>query len=277
MTTDTKTKIPSLTLNDGREMPQLGFGTWQIDNDDATGLVETALDIGYPLVDTAAAYQNEKGVGAGLQGRDDIWLTTKVWNAQHGFDEAKKALDNCLGRLGRDSVDLVLIHWPCPEQDKYVDTWKAFIELRDEGKAKSIGVSNFLEPHLERIIAETGVTPAVNQIEIHPAFQQRGLQAANERLGIVTQAWSPLGMGDGLENEVIEAIARETDRPASAVIIAWHMQQGRALFPKASSREHMEANFEALEFELSEAQLTRIDALDREDGRMGPDPREFEG
>ena len=269
------TDYPTLALNDGRQIPQLGFGTWQMEEDDAPQAVSTAIDVGYWLVDTAAIYKNEKGVGQGVGDWSDIFLQTKVWNDSQGYDRAKKAADKCLERLGRDHVDMLLIHWPCPDKDLFVDTWKAFIELRDEGKAKSIGVSNFREEDLRRIIDETGVTPALNQIELHPSFQQREMRKVHEELGIVTQSWSPLGQGKGMSNDVIEAIAEETDQPESAVILRWHIQHGLCPIPKASSRDHIEANFRALSFELSDAQMDRIDALDDPDGRMGPDPADF--
>ena len=269
------TDYPTLNLNDGRQIPQLGFGTWQIPEDDAAGAVSTAIDVGYWLIDTAAIYENERGVGEGLGEWSDIFLQTKVWNESQGYDRAKRAAEKCLERLGRDHVDMLLIHWPCPDKDLFVDTWKAFIELREEGRAKSIGVSNFREQDLRRLVDETGVVPALNQVELHPSFQQRSLRKVHEELGIVTQSWSPLGQGKGLKDETIAAIAEETGQPASAVIIRWHIQHGISTIPKASSRDHIEANFKALSFTLSDEQMARIDALDSEDGRMGPDPSDF--
>ena len=269
------TDYPTLALNDGRQIPQLGFGTWQIEDDQAAEAVETALDVGYWLVDTAAIYRNERGVGDGIGGWSDIFLQTKIWNESQGYDRTLKAADKCLERLGRDHVDMLLIHWPCPDKNLFVDTWKALIELRDQGKAKSIGVSNFREEDLKRIVDETGVTPALNQIELHPSFQQRELRKVHDDMGIVTQSWSPLGQGEGLQREVIQRIAAQTGKPASAVILAWHLQHGLAPIPKASSRDHIEANFAALELTLSEEQMAAIDALDSADGRMGPDPIDF--
>ncbi len=269
------TDYPTLTLNDDRQIPQLGFGTYQIPDGDAGGAVSTALDVGYWLIDTAAVYENETGVGKGVGEWSDIFLQTKVWNDDQGHDEALKAFDKSLERLGREHVDMLLIHWPCPAKGKFVDTWKAFIELRDAGKAKSIGVSNFREEDLKRIVDETGVTPALNQIELHPSFQQRELRRVHDEMGIVTQCWSPLGQGEGLGNETIQRIAKEANAPASAVIIAWHLQHGLAPIPKASSRDHAEANFKALGLTLSDKQMAAIDGLDRDDGRMGPDPAEM--
>jgi len=268
------TEQPTLDLNDDRQMPQLGFGTYQIDDGDAAQAVSSAIDVGYWLVDTAAIYQNEKGVGEGIGEWSDIFLQTKIWNESQGYERTKKAAQKCLDRLDREHVDMLLIHWPCPDKNLYVETWKALIELRDEGLAKSIGVSNFREEDLRRIIDETGVTPALNQIELHPSFQQRELRKVHDELGIVTQSWSPLGQGDGLSNDTIKAIAEETGQPASAVILRWHIQHGLCPIPKASSREHQEANFKALSFKLTDDQMNRIDALDSEDGRIGPKPSE---
>ena len=267
---------PTLTLNDGRQIPQLGFGTFKLSDEEATRAVSTAIDVGYWMVDTAAVYQNEKGVGEGIGDWSDIFLQTKIWNESQGYDRALKAADKCLERLGRDHVDMLLIHWPCPDKGLFVETWKALIELRDAGKAKSIGVSNFREEDLKRIVDETGVTPALNQIELHPTFQQRPLRKVHEEMGIVTQSWSPLGQGNALDEGAIADVAKEIDQPAAAVVIRWHIQSGLSTIPKASSREHIEANFRALDFELSADQMARIDALDDADGRLGPEPDTFE-
>lgn len=271
------TDYPTLALNDGRQIPQLGFGTWQIEDDQAAQAVETALDVGYWLVDTAAIYRNERGVGDGIGDWSDIFLQTKIWNESQGYDRTLKAADKCLERLGRDHVDMLLIHWPCPDKNLFVDTWKALIELRDQGKAKSIGVSNFREEDLKRIVDETGVTPALNQIELHPSFQQRELRKVHEDMGIVTQSWSPLGQGGGMDASAIQDIAGETGQPPSAVVLRWHIQHGLVPIPKSTSRDHIEQNFAALSFELSDEQMARIDALDDADGRMGPDPAKFNG
>lgn len=271
------TDYPMLTLNDDRRMPQLGFGTWQIENDRAADAVSTAIETGYRLIDTAWIYRNEQGVGTGLKrsSRSDIWLTTKVWNDDQGHESALAALDKSLALLGRDKVDLVLIHWPCPDRKLAVETWQALIDARDAGKTGSIGVSNFREEDLHEIIQATGVVPVVNQIELHPAFQQRRLRAVHEELGIVTQSWSPLGQGGSMENSVIAEIAQEAGQPAAAVILRWHIQHGLSPIPKATGQAHIEENFAALSFELDEDQMARIDSLDRSDGRIGPDPAEF--
>ena len=269
------TDYPTLTMNDDRQIPQLGFGTYKIDDADAPEAVKTAIETGYWLIDTAAIYQNEEGVGKGVGEWSDIFLQTKIWNDSQGFDRTKKAFDKCLTRLGRDHVDMLLIHWPCPEKDLFVETWKALIDLREEGRAKSIGVSNFREEDLKRIVDETGVTPALNQIEVHPNFQQRDLRLLHNEMGIITQCWSPLGQGEAMDRGPIKEIADEIGQPTSAVVIRWHLQCGNVPIPKSTQRAHIEANFKALEFELTDAQMKAIDDLDDPDGRMGPDPAEF--
>ncbi|RVQ65531.1 aldo/keto reductase [Croceicoccus ponticola] len=270
-----QTTFPTAILNDGREIPQFGFGTLGIDNDQADDSVSEAIQRGYRLVDTAAIYGNEEGVGKGIGTRHDVFLTTKIWNDRQGFAEAKSALDEALAQIGRDEVDLLLIHWPCPARDLYVDTWKALIELREEGKAKSIGVSNFLPEHIDRLVADTGVTPSVNQIQIHPMYQQRDLRAYNREHGIVTQSWSPLGSGQLLRQPVLKAIADELEMPVAAVILRWHLQHGLGPIAKTSTPERMSENLEAMSVVLSREQMARIDALDHPDGRLGPDPMTF--
>ena len=273
MSTDSITQTPMIDLNAGRSIPQLGFGTYKIEDDkDAEQAVKKAVEIGYQLVDTAAVYKNEKGVGAGLQGKDDIWLTTKVWNESQGYDRALKAFDKCLDRLGKDSVDLVLIHWPCPDDNLYVDTWKAFIEIQKAGKAKSIGVSNFLEPHLKRLADETGVLPVLNQIELHPSFQQKDARRVHADMGIAIQSWSPLGQGEALDSDVVKRIAEKTGKSPAQVVLRWHIDNGLCVIPKASSEKHMRDNFGVLDFTLSQDDLEAFEALDSKDGRMGPDP-----
>ena len=273
--TDHSRNQPTLTLNDNRQIPQLGFGTWEIDREDAKDAVSTALDAGFWLVDTAAVYGNEKEVGEGIGEWSDIFLQTKIWNESQGYDRTLKAADKCLARLGREHVDMLLIHWPQPEKDLFVDTWKALIELRDQGKAKSIGVSNFRAEDLKRIVDETGVTPALNQIELHPSFQQREMRKLHDEMGIVTQSWSPLGQGNAFSNDTISAIAEETGQSAPAVVIRWHIQCGLSTLPRSTDPDHIRDNFTALDFELSDEQMKRIDDLDSEDGRMGPHPGEF--
>lgn len=264
--------MTDLTLNDGRTMPPLGLGTYQIPDSQVAPVVRAGLDLGFRLVDTAALYHNERGVGEGLA-HDDVWLTTKLWHDRHG--DAAGALDESLALLGRDHVDLYLIHWPHPAGGQFVDAWKALVALRDAGKARSIGVSNFLPEHLDAIVAATGVTPAVNQIELHPTFQQRDVQACNADHGIVTQSWSPLGQGETLKDERITRIAERIGATPAQVIIAWHLAKGLSVIPKAADLAHLESNWRAREVSLSAEDVAAIDAMDDPKGRMGPDPREL--
>ncbi len=262
--------MTDLTLNDGRTMPRLGMGTWQIPDSQAAAIVRTGLDIGFRLVDTAAIYANERGVGDGFKGAD-AFLTTKLWNDRQG--DAEAAMDESLALLGVDSVDLYLMHWPVPKQDLYVDAWKAMVALRDAGKAKSIGVSNFLPEHIDAIVAATGVTPAVNQIELHPRFQQRDQRAYHDAHGIVTQSWSPLGQGKTLlQDDAIVRLADRHGRSAAQVILAWHLAHGFSVIPKASDAAHLGDNFAAQDLTLDDADIAAIDALDDADGRLGPEP-----
>jgi 2,5-diketo-D-gluconate reductase A len=272
------TTVPTVQLNDGERIPQLGFGVWQVPPADAAEAVTRALLAGYRHVDTAAAYRNEAGVGqaihaAGLA-REDVWITTKVFNDDHGFDNAKRALHASLEQLEMTHVDLYLIHWPVPAHDKYVETWKALVELQKEGLARSIGVSNFQPAHLERIIAETGVTPAVNQVELHPYFQQTGLRREHADLGIVTEAWSPLAQGAAVSDPVLGEIAAAHGVSAGQVAIRWHLQLGNVVFPKSVTPERIEQNFDVFGFTLSDAEMAAIEALDA-GRRIGPDPDTF--
>ncbi|WP_093666904.1 aldo/keto reductase [Sphingomonas gellani] len=264
--------MQDFTLNDGRSMPRLGMGTYQINDSQVAAIVRDGLDHGFRLVDTAAIYGNERGVGDGLKS-SEAFLTTKLWNDRHGDTAA--ALDESLALLGVDAVDLYLIHWPVPGDDRYVEAWEALIRLRDAGKARSIGVSNFLLDHLERIIGATGVTPAVNQIELHPFFQQHEARAFHEAHGIVTQSWSPIGQGkDVLQDDTIARIAAAHGCSAARVVIAWHLAHGLSVIPKASSADHLADNVAAADLSLSPEDVAAIDALDRGE-RMGPDPATF--
>ena len=259
-----------LTLNDGRSMPQLGLGTWQIPNAQAGPAVRLALDLGYALVDTAAIYGNERGVGEGLKATG-AWVTTKLWNDRQ--QDPAAALDESLALLGLDAVDLYLIHWPSPAKGLYVDAWKALVELREAGKTRSIGVSNFLPEHLDTIIEATGVTPVVNQIELHPRFQQRAARDYHRTHGIVTQSWSPIGQGKQLlEEPSIRRIADKHGCSTARVVIAWHLAHGLSVIPKASGREHLADNLAAQDLALEPDDVAAIDALDAPDGRMGADP-----
>ncbi|WP_230772292.1 aldo/keto reductase [Sphingomonas sp. Leaf4] len=261
--------MTDLTMNDGRTIPAIGFGTYLVPPEDAERLSREALDAGYRLVDTAAFYGNEAGVGAATGGTD-AFVTTKLWRDAMGYDEALRAFDASAANL--PTIDLFLIHWPMPSQDRYVDTWRALVELQKDGRVGSIGVSNFSPDHLDRIADATGVVPALNQIELHPTFQQRKARAAHERLGIVTQSWSPLGQGKLLADPVIAGIARDIGATPAQVILAWHLQAGLGVIPKASSRARIEENLAAQSVTLSGEQVAAIDALDRADGRLGPNP-----
>ncbi|MCQ0969426.1 aldo/keto reductase (plasmid) [Paracoccus sp. TK19116] len=269
---------PMMTFNDGHTMPQLGAGIWQVPKDQTARVVREALEIGYRLIDGAKAYGNEEGLGQGLRDsgipRDEVFVTTKLWNDAQGRDATLKAFDASMTRLGLDRLDLYLIHWPVPKADLYVETWKTLIELRDQGRIRSIGVANFNEDHLQRLVDETGVTPALNQIEIHPTLIQSDMRAVNERMGIVTQSWTPLGRGD-FEAPEIRSIAETHDRTPAQVVLRWHIQHGLSVIPKSEKRERLAENFAALDFELSQADMDAIDALDQNQ-RTGPDPQTFD-
>lgn len=265
--------MTDLTLNDGRSMPQLGLGTYKLPDAHAAGVVRQGLDLGYRLIDTAAIYHNEAGVGDGVKGVD-AFVTTKLWNDRHG--DAAAALDESLALLGLEAVDLYLIHWPSPAEHRYVQAWRSLIQLREAGRTRSIGVSNFLPEHLDRIIGETGVTPAVNQIELHPRFQQRDARAHHDAHGIVTQSWSPLGQGgELLRDPVIAQVADKHEHSAAQVVLAWHLAHGLSAIPKAGDPAHLADNWAARELRLDADDLAAIDALDTPDGRIGPDPARF--
>jgi 2,5-diketo-D-gluconate reductase A len=272
------TAVPSLEFHDGRQIPQLGFGVFQVPAEDTAETVERALEVGYRHIDTAAAYGNEAGVGQAIAGsgldRGDVFVTTKVWNNDHGRDRARRALEGSLDRLGFDFADLYLIHWPVPTQDRYVETWEALCELKASGRARSIGVSNFMVEHLDRIIEATGETPALNQIELHPQLQQEELRRYHREHGILTEAWSPLGQGQALKEAQIQEIASAHDRTAAQVILRWHIQLGNVVIPKSVTPERIEENFRLFDFELSDAEMTVIESLDAGQ-RIGPDPATF--
>jgi 2,5-diketo-D-gluconate reductase A len=276
--TDSTSIVPRIPLGGGVEIPQLGFGVFQVPPEDTADVVTRALLAGYRHIDTAAVYGNEAGVGqaihaAGLE-RDEVFITTKVFNNDHGFEQAKRAMRTSLDQLGVPHVDLYLIHWPVPVHDKYVETWEALIEMQQEGLTRAIGVSNFQPAHLERIIAETGVVPAVNQIELHPYLQQHGLRREHEALGIVTEAWSPLAQGKAIDDPVIKAIAEAHGKSAGQVVIRWHLQLGFVVFPKSVTQERIVENLDVFDFELSGEEMAAIDALDAGE-RIGPDPDTF--
>jgi 2,5-diketo-D-gluconate reductase A len=267
-----------LRLNDGHSIPALGLGIWQVPADRTADTVATALGLGYRLVDGAAIYGNEAGLGDGLRAsglpRDEVFVTTKVWNSDQGHDATLRAVQASLARLRLDRVDLCLIHWPCPAQDRYVDTWRALIRLRDEGRVRSIGVSNFMEPHLERLAGETGVIPVLNQIELNPRLQQSALRAFHDRMGIVTQSWTPLGQGRSFDAPAVRAIATRTGKSPAQVILRWHLQLGLSVIPRSTRAEGLAQNRDIFDFSLLPADMAAIAGLD-EGIRCGPDPLAF--
>ncbi|MGX6448346.1 aldo/keto reductase [Patulibacter sp. S7RM1-6] len=270
--------VPTITLKSGVEIPQLGFGVFQVPEDETEAAVTEALQAGYRSIDTAAAYGNEAGVGAAIAKsgipRDELFVTTKLWNADQGHDAALKAADESLRKLGLDHVDLYLIHWPTPERDLYVETWRAFEQLQKDGKARSIGVSNFQPAHLERLFAETDVVPDVNQVELHPYLTQAPLRAFHAEHGIATEAWSPIAQGAVLDDPAIAAIAERLGRTTAQVVLRWHLQIGDVVIPKSVTPERIHQNFALFDFELTDEDVRAIDALDR-GHRTGPDPDTF--
>lgn len=266
---------PRLTMNDGRTIPQLGLGVYKIPDDEAAACVRVALDAGYRHIDTAALYANEKGVGAGIREsgvpREDVFVTTKVWNDDHGFDETLRAFDRSLGLLGLDAVDLYLVHWPIPSADRYVETYRALERIRSEGRARSIGVSNFAVEHLERLQRETDVVPVLNQVELHPRLPQRELRAYGEAHGILTEAWSPLARGRLLADPELARIAEKHGVSPARVVIRWHLQLGVVVIPKSVTPERIRANLDVFGFELDGDDLAAIAALE-DGGRTGRDP-----
>ncbi|MDL2081627.1 MULTISPECIES: aldo/keto reductase [Streptomyces] len=273
-------KVPLIKLNNGVEMPQLGFGVWQVPDDEAERAVGTALESGYRSIDTAAIYGNEEGTGKAIAAsgipREDIFVTTKLWNADQGYDSTLRAFDTSLAKLGLEYVDLYLIHWPLPAKDKYVDSYKAFEKLLADGRVKAIGVSNFLPEHLERLIGETSVVPAVNQIELHPHLQQHAAREFHARHGIATEAWSPLGQGKGLlEVPAIVAIAQKHNRTPAQIVLRWHLQTGNVVIPKSVTPSRIRENIDVFDFSLDTEDLAAISALN-EDRRIGPNPATFD-
>ena len=270
------TDQPRIELRDGHAIPQVGLGVWQTPNDEAADVVATAFKAGYRHIDTAAAYQNEKGVGEGLRAsgleRDEVFITTKVWNENQGYDNALRAIEASLKRLQLDHLDLCLIHWPAPNRGLYLDTWRALIKAQEAGQVRSIGVSNFEVEHLDRVIGETGVTPVLNQIELHPRFQQTALRAAHAERDVKTESWSPLGQGKLLSDPVIVAIAAKHGRTAAQVIIRWHLDSGLIVIPKSVTPSRIAENFDVFGFALDAEDMAAIARLDQADGRIGPNP-----
>jgi 2,5-diketo-D-gluconate reductase A len=277
-------EIPQITLNDGRTIPQLGLGVFQIPPDETAAAVRTALELGYRHIDTAQGYRNERGVGDGVRAsgldRADVFITSKLNNDDHAPDDARRAFEETLAALGTDYVDLFLIHWPLPTRHNgdFVQTWRALTEFQREGRARSIGVSNFQVPHLERLAAETDVVPAVNQIEVHPYLTNEAVRAYGRAHGIATEAWSPIAKGQVLGDPVIARIAEKVGRTPAQVVLRWHVEAGNIVFPKSASPERMRENMGLFDFALDPADSAAIAALDRGDaGRTGPHPDTFEG
>ena len=268
--------VPTITLNNGVVMPQLGFGVWQVPDNEAADAVGAALEAGYRSIDTAAVYENEKGTGHALASsgipREELFVTTKLWNSDQGRDATLRAFDASLDRLGLDHVDLYLIHWPVPEQDRYVETWKAFEEILADGRARAIGVSNFHPAHLQRLADETGTLPALNQVELHPRLQQPVPRANHPDHGIATEAWSPLGQGkDLLQDPVLDRIAGKHGRTVAQVVLRWHLQIGNVVIPKSVTPSRIRENIDVFDFALDATDLREIEALNS-DSRLGPDP-----
>lgn len=271
----TSTSIPSITLSNGVEIPQVGLGVFQVPDTSTQEVVETALELGYRHVDTAAGYYNEAEVGAALRAaglpREEVFVTTKLRNGDQGYDSALAAFENSRRALGVDVVDLYLIHWPVPSKDLYVETWRAFTKLLEEGAVRAIGVSNFLPDHLRRLITESDVVPAVNQVEVHPTFQQRATLEATTEAGVAVEAYSPLGQGADLGATTVTRIAAAHGVTPAQVVLRWHVQQGRIVIPKSVTPERLRANIDLFGFELSAEELAAIDALES-GNRIGPDP-----
>ncbi len=267
--------IPSLTLNDGVAIPQLGFGVFQVPPAETVASVTTALELGYRHIDTAAIYGNESEVGQAIAAagipRDELFVTTKLWNGEQGYDSALSAFEVSAGKLGLDVVDLYLIHWPVPSRDRYVESWRALVRLKEDGRVRSIGVSNFQPAHLRRLFDEVGVVPSVNQIELHPYLQQAELRAFDAEHEIVTEAWSPLAQGLVLDDPALVAIAAAHGKTTAQVVLRWHLQLGNVVFPKSVTPARIAENLDVFDFELSAAELESIAGLERGE-RTGFDP-----
>ena len=277
------TNVPSIELNDGASIPQLGFGVYQVPPEDTAATVQQALEVGYRHIDTAEMYQNEKGVGEGIRNsgiaREDVFVTSKLNNGFHKPDDARRAFDQTLTALGFDYVDLFLIHWPLPTlyDGDYVSTWKALEEFKKDGRARSIGVSNFQVPHLEKLAQETDTVPAVNQIEVHPYFANNEVRAYGKEHSIATEAWSPIAQGKVLDDPVITRIAEATGKSPAQVVLRWHIQRGDIVFPKSVTLLRIKDNFALFDFELGDEDVDAISALDNgESGRIGPNPDTFD-
>lgn len=268
--------VPTVSLHGNVPMPVLGFGIWQVPAPEAAIAVSDALRVGYRSIDTAKIYGNEAAVPRALAtagvDRNDVFITTKLWNSGHGYDAALREFDRSLAELGTEVVDLYLIHWPAPRRNLYVETYRALVRLQAEGRTRAIGVSNFGPEHLRRVVDETGAVPAINQVELHPRFAQKALREVHAELGIVTEAWSPLGQGSLLQHETVRAIASEVGRTPAQVLLRWHLQIGNVVIPKSVTPARIRENFDVFGFTLDADAIARLDALDSADGRIGPNP-----
>ena len=268
---------PLITLADGNRIPQLGLGVYKVEDATAARIVEGAIDAGYRHVDTAKLYFNEAGVGAGVRAagipREEVFVTTKVWNDDQGYDETLRAFDASLALLGMDYVDLYLIHWPAPKQDRYVDTWRALEAIKRDGRARSIGVSNFNAPHLEKLLANSQESPVINQVEVQPWLQQRALRDFDAAHGIVTEAWSPLARGRAIGDPTLEAIGAKHGKSSAQVVLRWHIEQGLVVIPKSNSIERIRENSRVFDFELDDSDLAAIAGLETGE-RTGSNPDE---
>lgn len=269
--------IPQISLNDGNTIPQLGFGVWQVPDDEAQPAVEAAIRSGYRLIDTAQGYDNEEGVGRAIAAsgiaRDQLFVTSKLRNGAHDYDAARKAFDESIDKLGLDYLDMFLIHWPVPEQDKYADAWRALVALKNEGRIRSIGVSNFLPSYIDRIVEETGIKPVINQVELHPQYQQRDIRGYHEQHDIKLECYSPLGSGAVLDNDTIAEIAEKHGKSVSQIILRWELDQGLIVIPKSTHEERIAQNIDVFDFELDDEDRRKIDGLDDpENGKTGSFP-----
>lgn len=273
-------QVPEIQLTADVAIPQLGYGVFQIPSAETARAVAAALRAGYRSIDTAAVYGNEEGVGAAIADggipRDELFVTTKLWNAEQGYDATLKAFDLSMQRLGLEQLDLYLIHWPTPARDLYLETWRAFEQLQKDGRVRAIGVSNFTEAHLRRLLDEADVPPSINQVELHPRLQQTPLRAFHAEHGIATEAWSPLGQGTLLDNEVLGGLAAKYGKSAAQIMIRWHLQIGNVVIPKSATPSRIAENIAVFDFELAADDLTVIGELD-DGGRVGPDPERFNG
>lgn len=268
--------VPSIKLSDGNSIPQLGLGVWQVDPDITARVVSDAIEAGYRSIDTAEGYRNEEGVGEAIRRtsvpRNELFITSKLRNGGHARDLALSSFDATMKALGLEQLDLFLIHWPVPSQGKYVEAWRTLVELKKQGRIRSIGVSNFNPDHIERIVAETGETPVVNQIELHPRFQQRDKRAFHKQHNIIIESWSPLGSGRMLDDTTVGQIAKKHGKSIAQVIIRWHLQEGLIVIPKSIHKERIVENFDVFGFELDADDMAKIKGLDQGGGRVGADP-----